>query len=83
VFIGLLPSNTRYNTEKQFQKNFVPGKNIAINESTVGFKHKIIFKTYSIRKRTELGIRLFVLAESDTGYVHSIISNYGKFAGNM
>jgi DNA relaxase NicK len=30
--------------EKQFQKNFVPGKNIVIDESTVGFKHKIIFE---------------------------------------
>jgi hypothetical protein len=28
---------------RQFQKSFVPGKNIAIEESTVGFKGKIIF----------------------------------------
>jgi hypothetical protein len=33
--------------EKQFQKYFVPSKNIAIDESTVGFKGKIIFKTYN------------------------------------
>jgi hypothetical protein len=32
--------------EKQFQKYFVPSKNTAIDESTVGFKGKIIFKTY-------------------------------------
>jgi hypothetical protein len=31
--------------EKQFQKYFAPSKNIAIDESTVGFKGKIIFKT--------------------------------------
>jgi hypothetical protein len=33
--------------EKQFQKYFVLGKNFAIDESTVGFKGKIIFKTYN------------------------------------
>jgi hypothetical protein len=32
--------------EKHFQKNFVPGKNIVTDESTVGFKLKIIFETY-------------------------------------
>jgi hypothetical protein len=32
---------------------------------------------------TKWGIRLFVLAESDTGYVHSIIPNYRKRTGNM
>jgi hypothetical protein len=29
------------------------------------------------------GIRLFALAESDTGYVHSIIPNYGKLTGDV
>jgi hypothetical protein len=37
--------------EKQFQKNFVPGKNIAIAESTVGFKCKIFFETYNKEKK--------------------------------
>jgi hypothetical protein len=35
------------NIEKQFQKYFVPGKNTATDESTVGSKAKIIFKTYN------------------------------------
>jgi hypothetical protein len=60
--------------EKQFQKDFVLGKNTAIDESTVGFKRKIVFKTYNPKKPTKWGIR-FVLAESDTGYVHSITPN--------
>jgi hypothetical protein len=29
------------------------------------------------------GIRIFALAESDTGYIHSIIWNYGKLTGDM
>jgi hypothetical protein len=35
--------------EKQFQKYFMPSKNIAIDESTVVFKGKIIFKTYNLK----------------------------------
>jgi hypothetical protein len=34
-------------TEKQFQEIFVPGEDTAIDKSTVGFKGKIIFKTYN------------------------------------
>jgi hypothetical protein len=65
-------------TEKQFQKYFVPGINVAIDESTVGFMGKISFKTYNPEKTTNWGLRLFILADSETGYVHSIIPYYGK-----
>jgi hypothetical protein len=66
----------------------VPGKNIAIDESTFGFKHKIIFETYNnnkkkTKKTMKSEIRLFVLADSDIGYVHSIIPNYGKRTGDV
>jgi hypothetical protein len=56
----------------------VPGKNVVIDEPTVGFKHKIIFGTYNPNKPMKWGIRLFASAEIDTGYVHSIIPNCGK-----
>jgi hypothetical protein len=69
-------------TEKQFQKHFVPGKSTAIDESSVGFKHKIILKIYNPEKPTKWVIRLFELAESNTYYVHSIIQSYGKHTGN-
>jgi hypothetical protein len=68
--------------EKRFQKNFVPGKSIAVDDSTVGFKGKINFKTYNPKKPTKWGIILFVLAESDTDYVHTITPNYGKLTGH-
>jgi hypothetical protein len=48
--------------EKQFQKYFVPGENIARDES--------IWKTYNPKKPIKWGIRLFVLVDS---YVRSII----------
>jgi hypothetical protein len=40
--------------EKQFQKYCVPGKNAAIDDSTVGFKGKIILKIYNPRKTNEV-----------------------------
>ncbi|XP_023724806.1 piggyBac transposable element-derived protein 4 isoform X2 [Cryptotermes secundus] len=46
-------------------------------------KGKIIFKTYDPKKPTKCGIRLFVLVDSDTGYVHSIIPYYGKLTGDV
>jgi hypothetical protein len=37
-----------------------------------------------IKKKTmKWGIRLFVLADSDTGYVHSINPNYGERTGDV
>jgi hypothetical protein len=63
--------------EKQFQKYFVPGKNVAIDESTVGFKGKIK------KNPTKWGLRLFILADSDIGYVHSIIPYYEKITGEV
>jgi hypothetical protein len=37
--------------EKQFQKKFLPGRNIVIDDSIVGFKRKIIFKTDNPKKK--------------------------------
>jgi ribosome biogenesis GTPase A len=69
--------------EKQFQKNFVPGRDIVIDDPTTGFKLRIIFETYNNNKKNKWGIKLFALAESDTVYVRSIIPNYGKLTGDM
>jgi hypothetical protein len=69
--------------EKQFQKNFVPEKNVTIDESAVSFKGKVSFKTYNPKKSTKWGLRLFILADSDTGYVRSIIPHYVKITGEV
>jgi hypothetical protein len=67
---------------KQFQKNVVPGKNTAVDESRVGFKHKIIFKMCSPKKKPmKWVIRLFLLADSH--FVHSIVPNYVKVKGDV
>jgi hypothetical protein len=57
--------------EKVFQKYCVWGKNNTVDDSTVGFKGTITKKN-----PMKWGIRLFVLSDSDNGYVHSIIPDY-------
>jgi hypothetical protein len=59
----------------------VPGKNIVLDESAVGFKSKIIFETCNPKRPMKWGIRLLALAENDTGYIHSIIPNSQKLTG--
>jgi hypothetical protein len=52
----------------------------------LGSSTKKIFEAYNQKKKKKTpkwGIRLFAFAESDTGYVHSIIPNYGKLTGNV
>jgi hypothetical protein len=40
------------------------------------------FKNYN-KKTTKRPIRLFTLAESDTGYIHTIVPNYGKVTSDV
>jgi hypothetical protein len=48
--------------EKQFKKNCVPGKSIAIDESAIGFKCKIIFKIYNKKKTNEVGHHIICIS---------------------
>jgi hypothetical protein len=57
---------------------YVPGRNVAIDESTVGFKGGIQFKCYNPKKHTKWGLRIFCLCDSENGYVFFHIPYYGK-----
>jgi len=57
---------------------YVPGRNVAMDESTVGFKGRIQIKCYNPKKPTEWGLRIFCLCDSENGYVFSHIPYYGK-----
>ncbi|UYV84414.1 hypothetical protein LAZ67_X002054 [Cordylochernes scorpioides] len=54
----------------KFLSIFKPSKNIAIDESTVGYKRKISFKTYNPQKPRKWGLR--------TIFIYSFIPYYGK-----
>lgn len=59
-------------------KYFVPGQKIYVDESTVAFKGKISFITYSPKKPTKWGLRVYVLSDSASSYIYSFIPYYGK-----
>ncbi|TBU20600.1 transposase IS4 [Hamiltosporidium tvaerminnensis] len=64
--------------DERFKENFVPSREISVDESVVGFKGKISFLTYNPNKPTKWGIRMYVMADAYTGYVYSILPYYGS-----
>lgn len=64
--------------DSKFSEHFIPGKNIFVDESIVKFKGKISFITYNPIKPTKWGIRIYAMADSETGYIYSILPYYGS-----
>lgn len=64
--------------DKKFREHYVPQENVSVDESTIGFKGRIVFKVYNKDKPTKWGIKVFVLSESSTGYICAIEPYFGK-----
>lgn len=64
----------------RFRENFVPGKEICGNEAVVSFKGRFNCLTYSPNKPTKWGIRMYLLADSNTGHVYSPLPYFGALA---
>ncbi|CAL7939067.1 unnamed protein product [Xylocopa violacea] len=62
----------------KFLDYFVPGEQICVNESTIKFKGRVSFITHNSKKPTKWGIRIYTLADSNTGYVCGILPYYGS-----
>lgn len=63
--------------DNKCRENYVPGQKIAIDESTIGFKGRVVFKMYNPQKPTKWGLRVYVLADCATGYVSVLLPYYG------
>lgn len=63
---------------KKFMEHYIPGENLSIDESTVAFKGKISFLAYNPKKPTKWGLRVYVLADSESSYIYSFVPYYGK-----
>jgi len=64
--------------DRKCRELFSPGQDIAIDESTIGFKGRIIFKTYNPQKPTKWGMRVYTVADSKTGYIVGFVPYFGK-----
>lgn len=57
---------------------YIPHQDIAVDESTIAFKGRVSFRMYNPMKPTKWGLRVYVLAESLTGYISVFEPYYGK-----
>lgn len=61
-------------------ENFVPGTKLSVNESIVKFKGRVImYIMYNSQKPTKWGIRIYVLANANIGYIQTILPYYDCF----
>ena len=61
------------------RKYFVPNENIAVDESTVGFKGRVIWKCYNPQKPAKWGLRVYTMCDSASAYIVAFVPYYGKF----
>jgi hypothetical protein len=57
---------------------FYPQQSNSHSESTIGFKGRIVFKTYNSNKPTNWGLCMFVLGECETRYILSFVPYFGS-----
>ena len=60
-----------------FQSIFYPGCEVSIDETMIGFKGIVIFLQYCPKKPTKQGLKAYVLAGSETGYICNILPYTG------
>ena len=51
----------------------LPGKEVAVDKTMVGFRGRVSFKQYCPKKPTKYGLEFFVLADSSTRYVQNFL----------
>lgn len=64
--------------DKKFREVFVPSKKVSVDESTVGYKGRVVFKVYNKDKPTKWGIKIFVLSDAASGYICAMEPYFGK-----
>ncbi|XP_067945098.1 piggyBac transposable element-derived protein 4-like [Watersipora subatra] len=63
---------------RRFDSVYSPKKHIAIDETLLLFKGRLIFKQYRPKNRARFGMKGYVLAESDTSYVCRYLLYQGR-----
>ena len=62
----------------RFQSIYYPHRELSIDETVNGFKGRVSFIQYCPLKPTKWGLKAFVLADSETGYICSILPYTGQ-----
>lgn len=72
----IYPVLSHFNTK--FQSLYLPGQNIAIDESLTLWRGRLSFRQYIPLKSSKFGIKSYELCESSSGYLWSFIIYTGK-----
>ena len=64
------------------QKAYEPSKNLSIDEGMIAFKGRLSFRQYMPAKPTKYGIKVWMAADSQNGYVNNFSVYLGK-EGNV
>lgn len=64
--------------KEKFMSIYVPNQKISIDESLIGWKGRLAWKQYIPSKRKRFGMKIFVLCESETGYVYNFFIYTGS-----
>nr|XP_039248220.1 piggyBac transposable element-derived protein 4-like [Styela clava] len=67
--------------EQRLISVYKPHREVSIDESLISFKGRICFREYIKTKRARVGMKVWVLAESKTGYVSRLQIYTGKDPG--
>lgn len=57
---------------------YTPGNYVSVDESTISFKGKISFRVYNPQKPNKFGMKVFVLSDSENGYMYDFLPYFGK-----
>jgi len=68
---------------KSFSEGYHPHKNISIDEGMVKFKGCLGFIQYMVLKPVKCGVKVWMTAASETGYVHAFDVYTGKNADGI
>jgi len=63
---------------KNFQNLILAGKNLAVDESLLKFKGRLLFRQYIPTKRARFGIKFFIISDSSTNFIINMIPYQGK-----
>ena len=62
----------------KFHCNYIPERDVSIDESLLLWKGRLSWKQYIPRKRSRFGLKSFVLAEAESGYIWNSILYSGN-----
>lgn len=63
------------------KKYYTTGSRVAIDECTISFKGHLSFRVNNPNKPTKFGLKVFLVSDSDNGYIFDYVPHFGK--GNL